>query len=161
MFKKRYIEIKSPLPLKDQETAITRMRGERWTVDTSEPTVAHALQKRGHAPAGDDGVGHYLRFELPANALTFRSLFALEDSHQAENLPNGSTFGAGDTRKQPKGGEDPGEESTIDDGEGSSVAATTHEPKEPRNYAKGGEAADAEFEASIMAKAVRSGGDSS
>ena len=119
------------------------------------------MQKRGHAPAGDDGVGHYLRFELPANALTFRSLFALEDSHQTENLPNGSTGGAGDTRKQPKGREDPEQESTIDDGEGSSVAAKTHEPKEPRKYAKGDEATDDGFEESIMAKGARSAGDSS
>jgi hypothetical protein len=161
MSKKRYIEIESPLPLKDRETAITRMRGERWRVDTSEPTVAHALQRKGHVPVGDDDVGHYLRFELPANALTFRSLFALEDSRQAENLHNGSSFGAGDTRKQPKGGEDSGQESTIDDGEGSSVAAKTHEPKEPRKYAKGDEAADAEFEASIIAKTSRSAGNSS
>jgi len=161
MCKKRYIEIKSPLPLKEQETAITRMRGERWRVDTSEPTVARALQRKGHVPVGDDGVGHYLRFELPANALTFRSLFALEDSRQAENLPNGATIGAGDTRKQPKGGEDSGQESTIDDGEGSSVAAKTHEPKEPRKYAKGGEATDVGFEEPIMAKTSRSAGNSS
>jgi hypothetical protein len=156
MSKKRYIEIESPLPLKDRETAITRMRGERWRVDTSEPTVAHALQRKGHVPVGDDDVGHYLRFELPANALTFRSLFTLEDSRRAENLPNGVTNGAGSTTKPAKVGEDPEQESTIDDGEGSSVGARTHEPKEPRKYAKGGEATDDGFEASIMAKASRS-----
>jgi hypothetical protein len=161
MPKKRYIEIKSPLPLKDQETAFTRMRGEGWRVDTSETAYARYLQRKGHVPVGDDGVGHYLHFELPANAQMIRSLFALENSHQAENLPNGSTGGEGSTRKQPKGGEDSGQESTIDDGEGSSVAAKTHEPKEPRKYAKGGEATDEEFEASIMAKTSRSDGDSS
>ena len=161
MPKKRYIEIKSPLPLKDQETAFTRMRGEGWRVDTSEPTVAHALQRKGHVPVGDDDVGHYLHFELPANALTFRSLFALEDSRQAENLPKGATGGEGSTPKPSKVGEDSGQESTIDDGEGSSVAAKTHEPKEPRKYAKGGEAADDEFEASIIAKTSRSAGNSS
>jgi len=161
MSKKRYIEIKNPLPLKEQETAITRMRGERWRVDTSESAVARALQKRGHAPVDDDSVGHYLRFELPANALTFRSLFALEDSRQAENLHNGATIGAGDTRIQTKGGEDSGQESTIDDGDGSSVAAKTREPKEPRKYAKGGEATVDGSEASIMAKISRSDGDSS
>ena len=106
MSKKRYIEIKSPLPLKDQETVITRTRGERWRVDTSEPTVAHALQRKGHVPVGDDDVGHYLRFELPANALTFRSLFALEDSHQAENLPNGSKDDEGSDSESPKVGDE-------------------------------------------------------
>jgi hypothetical protein len=137
------------------------MRSERWRVDTSEPTVAHALQRKGHVPVGDDGVGHYLRFELPANALTFRSLFALEDSRQAENLPNGATGGEGSTPKPSKVGEDPEQESTIDDGEGSSVAAKTHEPKEPRKHSKGGGSTDDGFKASIMATTSHSAGGSS
>ena len=161
MSKKRYIEIKHPLPLKDHETAITRMRGERRRVDTSEPAYARYLQRKGHVPVGDDDVGHYLHFDLPANAQVTRSLFALENSHQAENLPNGSTGGAGSAPKPPKVGEDPEQESTIDGGEGSSVAAKTHEPKEPRKYAKGGEATDDGLRASIMAKTSRSAGNSS
>jgi hypothetical protein len=137
------------------------MRGEPWTVDTSEPTVARELQRKEHSAVQHDPVGHYLRLYLPANAQTWRTLSAVLNPHQAENLPNGSTGGAGSTTKPTKVGEDPEQESTIDDGEGSSVAAETHEPKEPRKYAKGGEAADAEFEASITAKTSRSAGNSS
>ena len=106
MSKKRYIEIKSPLPLKDQEIAITRMRGEGWRVDTSETAYARYLQRKGHVPVGDDGVGHYLHFELPANALTFRSLFALEDSRQAENLHNGAKDDEGSDSESPKVGDE-------------------------------------------------------
>ena len=51
MSKKRYIEIKNPLPLKEQETAITRMRGDRWRVDTSETAYARDLQRKGEAKA--------------------------------------------------------------------------------------------------------------
>ena len=137
MCKKRYIEIKSPLPLKDRETAITRMRGERWRVDTSEPTFAHALQRKGHVPVGDDDVGHYLRFELPANALTFRSLFALEDSRQAENFPNGATGGEGSTPKPSKVGEKSTPEREIEQEDDSSVDSTETEPGKGPKFPKG------------------------
>ena len=138
MPKKRYIEIKSPLPLKDRETAITRMRGERWRVDTSEPTVARALQRKGHVPVGDDGVGHYLRFELPANALTFRSLFALEDSRQAENLPNGVTGGEGSTPKPSEVREKLTQDRSIDYVDDSSPASGPIEPELAPKSPKGG-----------------------
>jgi len=138
MSKKEIIEIKHPLPLKDQETAITRMRGEGWRVDTSETAYARYLQRKGHVPVGDDGVGHYLRFELPANALTFRSLFAPEDSRQAENLPNGVTGGEGSTPKPSKVGEESIPESENDGVDDSSVDSTETEPRKGPKSPKGG-----------------------
>lgn len=129
MSKKRNVEIEKPLPLKDQETAISRMRGERWRVDTSEPTVARALQRKGHAPVGDDGAGHYLRFELPANALTFRSMFALGDSRRAENLPNGSTIAEGSTPKPSEVREKLTQDRAIDYVDDSSPASGAIEPE--------------------------------
>ena len=138
MPKKRYIEIKSPLPLKDQETAFTRMRGEPWTVDTSETAVARALQRRGHAPVGDDGAGHYLRFELPANALTFRSMFSLEDSRRAENLPNGSTIAEGSTPKPSEVREKLTQDRAIDYVDDSSPASGSIEPEQAPKSPKGG-----------------------
>ena len=156
MSKKRYIEIKNPLPLKEQETAITRMRGDRWRVDTSETAYARDLQRKGHAPVGDDGVGHYLHFELPANALTIRSLFALESSCQAENLHNGSTGGEGRTPKPSKVGEESAQDRTIDDEDDSSSAPTKVGRESGPNSPEGEEATDDGFEASIMAKTSRS-----
>ena len=135
---KRCIEIKNPLPLKDQETAISRMRGERWRVDTSEPTVARALQRKGHAAVGDDGAGHYLRFELPANALTFRSMFALGDSRRAENLPNGSTIAEGSTPKPSEVREKLTQDRAIDYVDDSSPAPGATEPELAPKSSKGG-----------------------
>ena len=137
MSNKRYIEIKHPLPLKDQETAITRMRGERWRIDTSEPAYARYLQRKGHVPVGDDDVGHYLHFDLPANAQMTRSLFALENSRQVENLPNGSTGGAGSTPKPPKVGEKSTAEREIEDEDDSSVDLSETEPRKGPKSSKG------------------------
>jgi hypothetical protein len=161
MFKRRYIEIKKPLPLKEQETTYNRMRGERWRADTSEPAVARALQRQGHEPVGDDGAGHYLRFELPANALTIRSLFALNKPYQAKNLPNGSSGADERVSKSTKAGRNSEQDRPIDNEEYSSSTPTkvgsVSVPKSP----KGEEATDDGFEASIMAKISRSDGDSS
>ena len=139
MSEKQIIEIKYPLPLKDQETAISRMRGERWRIDTSEPAYARYLQRKGHVPVGDDDVGHYLHFDLPANAQVTRSLFALENSHQAENLPNGSTGGEGSTPKPSKVGEELTQDREIDDLDDPSVDSTETEPRKGPKSSKAGE----------------------
>ena len=161
MSEKQFIEIKRPLPLREQETAVTRMRGDRWRVDTSEPTVARALQRKGHVPVGDDDVGHFLHFELPANALTFRSLSAVENSRQAENLPNGSTGGERDPLKPSKVGEESTPEREIDDEDDSSVALLLTAPRKRPKSSKGEEFTRDGSETLAVVKLPHSNGGSS
>jgi hypothetical protein len=161
MDKKRNIEIRDPIPLNDQETAIGRMRGERWIIDTLEPTVERALRRKGYLPFDDDGVGHGVRFALPPNAITFPNREAVEKPHQAQNLPNRTTNAEGSTPESSKVGEKTAQNRTIDHVQGSSVVVERYEPKRALKSLKGEEITDDESETSTVAKASRSAGSSS
>jgi hypothetical protein len=133
MFKNKVIE--NTLPLREQETAIGRMRGESWIIDTSEPTVARLLIRKGYLPVGDDEAGQYVRFELPAKALTIRSRKAMENPRQATNLPN-RPLGAERLQESAKAGQGSSQDRAIDDVDDSSPAPGAIEselaPKSPK-----------------------------
>ncbi len=136
MSEKRAIE--EPLPLKEQETAINRLRGEAWRVSTSEPTIARKLQRRGYIPIGDDGVGHYLIFEIPDSGLTFRDLDAVLNPHQTENLPNGPTGAKNGPAKAPDVGKESPRDRAIDDDTDTSTTPQSIEPESGPKSPKGG-----------------------
>jgi hypothetical protein len=160
--KLKLIEIRNPLPKKEQETAITRLRGEVWRVSTSEPAFARELQRRGYIPIETDGTASgSLDFEVCDRCLTVRSRGAVENPHQAANLPNGSTIAEGMTQEASKVGAKPAADRAIDDVDDSSPTPRAGEPELAPKSPKGGEATNDGFEASTMAKTSRSAGDSS
>lgn len=142
MSKKR--TIRKPLPLKEQETAFSRMRGDCWIVDTSEPTVARELIKKGYQPIDDDGVGHYLRFELPSRALTIRRRETVDRSPQVKNLPNRPEDEDEKVQKPTKAGQNSTQDSTIGGEDEPSVEPIVLRPNFGRKSTKVGESQDNE-----------------
>ena len=150
----RIVSIRNPLPLKEQETAIVRMHGEPWTVDTSQPTVARELQRKGHAAVQHDPAGHYLRFYLPTNANTFRDLAAVLSPHQAKNLPNKKANTTKNQGKPSKVGEKSTAEREIEEEEDSSVDLAETEPRKGPKSSKVGECDD-DHDSEVLSERVK------